>query len=72
MGARPSTQEIADYLAGLNRVSQAAVITYDTARAKHKGIDNYLHWFKSYGIKIHQDPKSQTWKLGVAPSNHQA
>jgi hypothetical protein len=39
---RPSEQEIADYLAGLNRVSQAAVITYDTARAKQKGVENYL------------------------------
>jgi hypothetical protein len=34
MQQRPSDQEIADYLAGLNRVSQAVLVTLDTARAK--------------------------------------
>jgi hypothetical protein len=63
MQKRPSEQEIADHLDGLNRVSQAALVTYDTARAKQKGIDNYLQWFKSHKIEIHQDVKSQEWRL---------
>ena len=57
----PTEQEIADYLAGLNRVVSAALVTAETAAAKEKGIANYKRWFKSHGIAIYEE-RSGKWK----------
>ena len=61
MSGRPTEQEIADYLAGLNRVVSAALVTAETAAAKEKGIANYKRWFKSHGIAIYEE-RSGKWK----------
>jgi hypothetical protein len=61
-----SPQEISDYLDGLNRVTQAWVATGDTARLRARAMQNYFEWFRARGIEIHEDEKSQTWKLGPA------
>ena len=57
----PLQQEIADYLAGLNRVVSAALVTAETAAAKEKGIANYKRWFKLHGIAIYEE-RSGKWK----------
>jgi hypothetical protein len=67
----PSEQDIQDHLAALNRICQAWEGTIDTVLAKKKGIENYLQWFRKYGIVCHQDVKGQTWRLGPSPTEQQ-
>jgi hypothetical protein len=61
---RPTPQEIADYLAGLNRTAQAWIATADTGRLKARAVSNYVQWFRAHGIAIEEDMKSHTWRLG--------
>src|SRR2546429_8893256 len=69
MSDQPTEQEIADYLAGLNRVVSAALVTAETAAAKAKGIANYKRWFKSHGIAICED-RSGLWKRVEKETEH--
>ena len=62
----PSEQEIQDHLEGLNRTSQAWEASINTVIVKKMGIDNYLRWFRKYGIVTYQDRRS-VWRLGSLP-----
>ena len=70
MSDQPTEQEIADYLAGLNRVVSAALVTSETAAAKEKGIANYKRWFRSHGIAITED-RSGVWKRAEQEVKHE-
>jgi len=69
MSDQPTEQEIADYLAGLNRIVSAALVTSETAAAKEKGIANYQRWFASHGLAIMQE-KSGEWKRAKKETKH--
>ena len=64
---KPSPQDIQDHLDGLNHTEQIAVLTSNTARCQAIAIANYVNWFNSFEIEIHQDEKTKKWKLGPSP-----
>lgn len=58
---RPNAQVIQDHLAGLNRVSDACIISADSARAIAIGVNNYLQWFRDHDIAVRQHSKTGKW-----------
>jgi len=67
---RPSDEDVQSVLDALNRTYE----TYNdsasrvTQLAAERSFYNYHRWLVQHGIQFYLDSKSQTWKLGVSPS----
>jgi hypothetical protein len=63
MSAKPSEQEINDYLQAFNKLCRSWTRNRQSADAKAKGLYNYEKWFQSHGITLYQDKKTHEWKI---------
>lgn len=64
---KPTEEDIAYHLEGLNHVSRRKVRRHEAAIAKAIAIDDYLQWFRMFRVPIHKDAQSHLWKLGWPP-----
>jgi hypothetical protein len=68
---QPSEQDIKDYLDGYNRLSKSWTRNSESTVAKTRGLCNYEKWFKSHGIALYWDQRSDAWKVGTDEQNRE-